>query len=279
MQIKVGTQVTTTPAVPFSPSAASAKLAALFTTQQQTPIVPESAYSGLYPAGTLPNTYFSIQATSATVTPVETITAANPTGTPQVFTFGQKAIQELFDADYGRMNATLGVEMPLTNFLNQTTVPYANFDPATEFLEDTKPQIWKITHNGVDTHTIHFHLMNLQIVNRVGWDGAIRPPDPDELGWKESIRMHPLEDIYVAMKPVKMANLPWPLPDMWRPLDVTLPLGTTTQFTGVDIANNPITVSNQVQNYGWEYVWHCHLLGHEENDMLRAEVFVVAPET
>ena len=279
MQIKVAAAVSQPPALPFSPSAASAKLASLFTTQQPTPIVPESAYSGLYPAGTLPNTYFSIQATSATVTPVETITAANPGGTPQVFTFGQKAIQELFDADYGRMNATLGVEMPLTNFLNQTTVPYANYDPATEFLEDTKPQIWKITHNGVDTHTIHFHLMNLQIVNRVGWDGAVRPPDPGELGWKESIRMHPLEDIYVAMKPVKMANLPWPLPDMWRPLDVTLPLGTTTQFTGVNITNNPITVSNQVQNYGWEYVWHCHLLGHEENDMLRAEVFVVAPET
>src|SRR5512143_3266124 len=64
---------------------------------------------------------------------------------------------------------------------------------------------------------------------------------------------------------------------MWRPLDVTLPLGTTTQFTGVDIANNPITVSNQVQNYGWEYVWHCHLLGHEENDMMRSMVMAVMP--
>jgi FtsP/CotA-like multicopper oxidase with cupredoxin domain len=278
MQIKVAPAVTAQPAIPYSAAAASAKLTSLFTTQQPPPVVPEAAYSGMYLAGTLPNTYFSIQATTATVTPIDTVTTTNPTGTPQVFTFGQKAIQELFDADYGRMNATLGVEMQLTNFLNQTTVPYANYDPATEFLEDTKPQIWKITHNGVDTHTIHFHLMNLQVVNRVGWDGAIRPPDPDELGWKESIRMHPLEDIYVAMKPVKMPNLPWPLPDMWRPLDVTLPMSRTTQFTGVDIANNPITVLNVPQNFGWEYVWHCHLLGHEENDMLRAEVFVVAPE-
>ena len=29
-------------------------------------------------------------------------------------------------------------------------------------------------------------------------------------------------------------------------------------------------------NFGWEYVWHCHLLGHEENDMMRPMVFVVA---
>ena len=30
-------------------------------------------------------------------------------------------------------------------------------------------------------------------------------------------------------------------------------------------------------NFGWEYVWHCHILGHEENDMMRAQVFAVAP--
>jgi FtsP/CotA-like multicopper oxidase with cupredoxin domain len=28
-------------------------------------------------------------------------------------------------------------------------------------------------------------------------------------------------------------------------------------------------------NFGWEYVWHCHILGHEENDMMRPIVFQV----
>ena len=32
-----------------------------------------------------------------------------------------------------------------------------------------------------------------------------------------------------------------------------------------------------MQDFGWEYVWHCHLLGHEENDMMRPMVFEVAP--
>jgi len=36
----------------------------------------------------------------------------------------------------------------------------------------------------------HVHLYNAQVVNRVGWDGAIRPPDPNELGWKDTIRMN-----------------------------------------------------------------------------------------
>ena len=63
-------------------------------------------------------------------------------------------------------------------------------------------QIWKITHNGVDTHPIHFHLFNVQLINRVGWDGAIRPPDANELGWKETVRVNPLEDTIVALRPV-----------------------------------------------------------------------------
>jgi hypothetical protein len=43
------------------------------------------------------------------------------------------------------------------------------------------------------------------------------------------------------------------------------------------LTNNPITVINQMYNFGWEYVWHCHLLGHEENDMMRPMVFTVQP--
>jgi len=38
-----------------------------------------------------------------------------------------------------------------------------------------------------------------------------------------------------------------------------------------------VTVTNQLINYGWEYVWHCHILGHEENDFMRAVGFAVPP--
>jgi FtsP/CotA-like multicopper oxidase with cupredoxin domain len=246
-------------------------LQARFPVSQLKPIIPESVYSNLYdPTIAYSDTYVTINAQQITVTPVG---AASPV----TFPFEWKALHELFSTDYGRMNSLLAVEIPATNWLVQTTIPFANFDPATEFIRDDVPALWKITHNGVDTHAIHFHLMNVQVINRVGWDGQIRPPDGNELGWKETVRMNPLEDVYVALQPVKQ-KLPWPLPDSVRPLDVDRPLGTRSQFTGVDIYNNPIAVANQVVNLGQEYVWHCHLLGHEENDMLRAEVFVVAPE-
>ena len=108
----------------------------------------------------------------------------------------------------------------------------------------------------------------MQVINRVGWDNSIRPPDANELGWKETVRMNPLEDIIVAMKP-QFPKVPFAVPNSWRLLDPTSPLGTTAQFTGVDPNGLPITVVNLRTNFGWEYVWHCHLLGHEENDMMR----------
>ena len=216
----------------------------------------------IVPAGV----YARIQDTSLTFTPVGATK-------PITIKMQPKAIQELFETDYGRMNATMGVELPNTNVSIQTTIPYGYIDPVTEAIDLTPiggdgTQIWKITHNGVDTHSIHFHLFDAQLINRVGWDGAIRPPDPNETGIKDTVRMNPLEDVIIALRPIA-PKTNFGIPDSIRPMDVTMPLGSSGQFLGIDINNNPIAVTNQLFNYGWEYMWHCHLLGHEENDMMR----------
>jgi len=198
-----------------------------------------------------------------------------------------KAIQELFDPIYGRMNAQLGVELPNTSMITQTTIPYFNPDPPTELVKNSDAaapigtladgtQIWKITHNGVDTHAIHWHMFNVQLINRVGWDGMVKPPDANEVGWKETVRMNPLEDVIVALRPIK-PNVPWDLPNSIRLLDPTMPPGSTTSFTNMDPSGQPAPVVNHEVNFGWEYVWHCHLLGHEENDMMRPMAIGVAP--
>jgi FtsP/CotA-like multicopper oxidase with cupredoxin domain len=206
-----------------------------------------------------------------------------------------KAIHDEMGAtfdDYGRMKASLGVQMPnptpnLANFIMQG---YA--DPATEVVKlVTTPignptadgtQIWRVNHNGVDTHPIHFHLFHVQVVNRVGWDGAYRLPHPTELGWKDTVRISPLEDTYVALRPIapRPDSLPSQVPNSFRPLDPTLPIGSRLGFSNIDPLGNPIVpgITNQVANFGWEYVWHCHILAHEENDMMRAVVFATPPE-
>jgi FtsP/CotA-like multicopper oxidase with cupredoxin domain len=186
-----------------------------------------------------------------------------------------KAIQELFDPTYGRMNATLGVELPFVSALTQTTIPLGYVDPTTEKVTDGETQFWKITHNGVDSHPVHFHLVNVQVINRVGWDGTLKSPTDDEIGWKETVIMNPLEDIIVAVR-AKAPKLPFGLPNSVRARDPSQPVGPNVieGFTQVDpITGNPAVVSNKVEDFGWEYVWHCHILGHEENDFMRPFVF------
>ena len=260
-------QVAGTPTAAFDPAALNTVLPARFAASQPTPVVPESQFNAAY-AQTFEDHFSKISDYSMTYTPInDTI--------PMTMPFLSKAIQELWDP-YGRMNATLGVELPFTTNLNQTTIPMGYAEPTTEFFADNQPQIWKITHNGVDTHPVHFHLFNVQLLNRVGWDGAIRPPDDNEFGWKETVRMNPLEDAIVAIKPLAQIGLPFSLPTSTRPLDPSLPLGAgiaTTDMTTTPPAS--ITVPNDETDFGYEYVWHCHILGHEENDFMRPMVFRV----
>ena len=144
--------------------------------------------------------------------------------------------------EWGRMTANIGLEAPGATPLLQNIILYPYVNPATEILDasgmpsslDVTPissaadgtQIWKITHNGVDTHPIHFHLYDVQVINRVTWDNIIIPPDPTELGWKDTVRVSPLEDTIVALRPI-VPTLPFAVPDSKRPLNPMMPIGAT----------------------------------------------------
>src|SRR5665647_2568773 len=197
--------------------------------------------------------------------------------------------------EWGRMTANMGLEAPGATPLTQNIILYPFVNPATEILDSTDmpsaldvtpissaadgTQIWKITHNGVDTHPLHFHLYNVQVINRVTWDNIIIPPEPSELGWKETVRVSPLEDTIVALRPI-VPTLPFGVPDSSRAMNPAMPLGaagsangpngTEAGFNNTDTAGNPIApIVNAIVNMGWEYVWHCHILSHEEMDMMR----------
>ena len=262
----------------------------VFLRDQDPILVPQAPYDSAYGTTSFPSdttAYSRISNTSLTFSPLDLSTATKLSATTITEQFQPKCIQELFENDYGRMNATLGTELPFTNGTTQTTVPLGYVDPVTEVINDTPnasitplgsaadgTQFWKITHNGVDTHFIHFHLFNVQVINRVGWDGMVKPPDANELGWKDTVRMNPLEDVIVAFRAVA-PKLPFGIPDSIRPLDPVMPLGAT--WASIDpLTGNAVTVTNQNYNFGWEYVWHCHILSHEEMDMMRPMQFNVA---
>ncbi len=266
-----------------------------YNAEQDAPVLQQTSYNGVLPGAAVnadvngpiaavalaPATRTYYDASSIPTTKDNNGNLVDGNGNA-VYNLLPKAIAEEFDTDWGRMTAQLGTELPFTNFLTQTTLQQWYIDPPTEIMNNGQVQIWKITHNGVDTHSVHFHLVEVQLLNRVAWDGTQYPPDDNEKGWKEVVRLNPLTDAIIAVKPVDVTTLalPFSLPDSYRLLDVTQPEGATSAaFTNVDpMTNNPITTTNSLTNFGWEYLWHCHLLGHEENDMMRPVIMQVPPE-
>jgi FtsP/CotA-like multicopper oxidase with cupredoxin domain len=233
-------------------------------------------------------------------------TLGNPAAKMQI-PLQPKALHDEMNAstfdEFGRMQANIGVEsVPATPGLtNVNLMPYVF--PPTEIINGTAlpdsmtataigsssdgTQIWKITHNGVDTHPIHFHLYDVQLLNRVTWDNIVIAPDANELGWKDTVRVSPLEDTIVALRPV-IPILPFDLPNSVRLLNPAIPDGApialasvaTAQGVGIPPANpngEPVDIYNHLVNFGAEYVWHCHILSHEEMDMMRPVSLALPP--
>ena len=216
--------------------------------------------------------------------------------------FEPKAIHDEMNSstfdEFGRMQANLGIEAmpPSPATQNVTLYPYVN--PQTELIDgtnlpfaDTKvrpisdmkdgSQIWRITHNGVDTHPIHFHLYDVQVLNRVTWDNIVIPTEPSELGWKDTVRISPLEDTIVALRPI-IPKLPWEIPNSVRTLSPMMPAGPIagqwTPFNNINGQGQPAAaIENRLINFGWEYIYHCHILSHEEMDMMRPVSLAMPP--
>ncbi len=167
-------------------------------------------------------------------------------------------LNEDFD-QFGRLIQRLG-----TNVFDVSTStfgrPYLEMPP-TETPTNGDIEIWEIANLTGDTHPIHFHLVNVQIISRQPFDpgsyngtptyiGPARPPDPNERGWKETVRMNPGEVTRVIAK----FDLPPGLP---------FTVATSTRF-------GPPPAGKKYN----EFVWHCHILEHEEHDMMRPLVVI-----
>jgi FtsP/CotA-like multicopper oxidase with cupredoxin domain len=195
-----------------------------------------------------------------------------------------KTIQGFTDPNLGRLIAQLGAELP--NVVANTATALAYVDAPTDVIHQDETQYWLIKNNDMDNHPMHFHLFNVQVIARVDqFTKVVKGPEPEEAGWKETVKNWPGEDVVVAMKP-KTPQLPFGIPNSVRLLDPTLPIGTVantallrmgtppTAFTQLDlVTGQAATVTNALTDFGWEYVWHCHILGHEENDLMRPLVY------
>jgi FtsP/CotA-like multicopper oxidase with cupredoxin domain len=255
----------------------------VFAADQDPIIVTDDVYDSAY-GESFTHTFVQIQDKDITFTPLNS-------ATPVTMGFEFKAMHDemgaAYDLDYGRMTVLLGLEQPNPTPLTSNVILFNYPDPPTEViapslamtpigtLEDGT-QIWKLSHNGVDSHVMHWHLFNIQIINRVAWDNNVRYPQPNELGWKETLRVDPLQDTIFALRPI-LPTFPFDIPDSIRPLDVTRPIGALVKQRSFDPLGTAIVVNNHFVNFGQEYVWHCHMLAHEEMDAMRVMVVASRP--
>jgi spore coat protein A len=163
-----------------------------------------------------------------------------------------KTLNEDFD-EYGRLIQRVGTDQPLYG----DSYGRNYMDDPTEVYKQGETVIWDIYNTTGDTHPMHFHLVNVQVLGSATFDDSIpdiltftpsspfTPPDPNYRGWKETVRMNPGTVTRVIMK-FDLPQVPFAVPGSPR-----------TGMQG-----------------GHEYVWHCHILEHEEHDMMRPLVVI-----
>jgi FtsP/CotA-like multicopper oxidase with cupredoxin domain len=143
--------------------------------------------------------------------------------------------------------------------------------PVSEMPELGATEEWVVVNPTADTHPIHLHLVQFQLVYRqkvqaaqynADWmmrNGGMPPYDeepmelevgpylvgnpmpapPEEQGWKDTLRMNPGEVTVIRVRFAPIDGTPS------YPFDATVGPG---------------------------YVWHCHILDHEDNEMMRPYV-------
>ena len=178
----------------------------------------------------------------------------SPAPAPTVQVPRDLGLYETVDA-YGRLTQNLGT----------VAGPLAYNDAPTETVTAGSVETWRLFNFSADTHPIHFHYFNVRVLSRQAFKlqggvpvlvGSVMPPEPGEMGWKETVRMNPGECTTVLVDVPSTAGL---------------------APSGVAIPDSPRLAQLEEPIAGAEYVWHCHILEHEEHDMMRPLVLVQPP--
>jgi spore coat protein A len=175
--------------------------------------------------------------------------------------------------------------------------------PVTETPRVGATEVWELINITEDAHPIHVHLVQFQLINRQDLDpeaytaayeaafpggvfppaggtplpygncypagvcggnpdptpflaGTATPPDANEAGWKDTFHVFPGQVTRFVIR--------------WAPQNV--PAGTVGAGTNL-FRFDPTATLGTTDTFGFPggagYVWHCHILDHEDNEMMR----------
>lgn len=169
------------------------------------------------------------------------------------------------------LNEVEGEDGPLASLLDGQKYSA----PITEMPKVGSTEDWLIVNMTADTHPIHLHLVQFQLISRQAFDenkytqdwialngtppltkptkalsvskyliGKPAGPALNETGWKDTVRMNPGEVTRIRVR--------------YAPLDAK----PQDAKPGVNLYPFDPAV-------GPGYVWHCHIVDHEDNEMMR----------
>ncbi|MCO1336807.1 multicopper oxidase domain-containing protein [Microbulbifer sp. OS29] len=124
-------------------------------------------------------------------------------------------------------------------------------DPTTEIIQHNAVEIWEIYNPTVSAHPIHIHLVEFQVLDRQPFKGKLISKPQQFMHTNKTFQGARLEVESLLGKPLP------PRPEERGPKDTVIAL--------------PGQVTRVIARFDREglYVWHCHLLSHEDYDMMR----------
>jgi spore coat protein A len=148
---------------------------------------------------------------------------------------------------YGRLQPLLGIVDPTSP--NDGTLLWD--DPITENPRLNDAEVWEIYNATEDAHPIHLHLVQFQIINRQAFEAEVMDKELPDGGGPFTPMGGKLTDIEFIGDPIP----PNVNEDGWKDTVIMNPGEVTRIIAKFDRRG--------------EYVWHCHILSHEDHEMMR----------
>ncbi len=163
-------------------------------------------------------------------------------------------------------------------------------------------EVWQIINLTADAHPIHLHLVQFQLVSRQKFNfnkynkvynqafpggnfiGGYGPPKPYDFYYNEATNTGWLggnpDVIPYLQGPVKPAN---PNEKGWKDTFIMYPGEVTTVVVRFAPTDLPVNSPPEDLMFGFDpsegpgYVWHCHIIDHEDNEMMRPYLVSASP--
>jgi FtsP/CotA-like multicopper oxidase with cupredoxin domain len=153
--------------------------------------------------------------------------------------------------EFGRLQPILGTAEPELNAAGQLVsgaLPW--HEPTTENPALNSTEIWEIYNATEDAHPVHLHLVNFEILDRQDFiaDGVEQPVTQHDGAIGIGFR---LENIHKTVNAVAASGVEKAPKDM------------------VTAYPDQVTRIKATFDRPGRYVWHCHILSHEDHEMMR----------